>query len=825
MTTPPTTSSTPTSSSSSSNEKSESSYTDSDFLFFDETPKVDATPEAAAGINFLFTRFPYAVHTFQFFPSKATRTFTPEQKEAALKECLRRNAAGDDVFFMVNEGDGVTADKTSVRCASAIHELKWCYIDTDTCPVEKVEAYLKAIGLTPHVKIQSSNFEKEGPRFHLYFQIDPVEKTPANLVKWRAIQDIISRLGNFTLSAEKTKEVGCDPSMNDHAKLLRVPGFSHVKKSSLVCVVETQDFPPYALTELFELTGAQQLIDYCQEESGTNGHSGVPALTDHISFGNRFFAVRSLGMSLADDPTLSKEEKIKIFTTFCVNNVENKDFEYVRPDKTLTPYCMGFLTSGLKKKAKEVAAEVSVIQTTAEEAPPSADEPEDAVEKVVSKNIADRFGLPDETYLNAPNGFGDVVGQVMQNMLYPSAALAFATALPGAAFLKAITHMTPFGSGCNLYVVAVASSGSGKNYPKSILHNTMVDCEYAELLDNEFRSGAAIGSHLEFTGGAGFYIRDEIGIFLSQIQNPKADKNEVATLSKILELYTAISVRKFSFGKLANSGKKGGSPIVRVDHPMMGIMGYTTYAGFSKMFGPNSILSGLFQRFIIVSADFPLILNPNADPEATIKSPFFPKGLLIKQPSPLVSTDDSESTHTTTRKLTKLKYNPAAHKRAIEVMEHYRKLVHKLEKEEPGSLKGSVYVRHAENTDRVASVLCGTNAEIDLATYDWAYNFMTRQQDALMSIVNDIAEGGTESTVMAEQDKIKYAIIKDMQETGYPVGRYREVWKKVQRVFPKTFMFDRAIEEGKRLGLLKLHLPYVRSSDGLRIHRAIESLS
>lgn len=792
---PPNTSSTPTNSSNSLNGKSKDSFEESDYFLVDEPTQSSITDEAApAGIDFLFQNFPYAVHTFQFFPSKTTLTFTSQQRDLAIRECVKRNAAGDDVYFMVNEGDGVTKEKTSVRCAAAVHELKWCYIDTDSCPIEKVEAYLNALGLVAHIKVRSSVTATQPSQFHIYFALEPVEKTPANLTKWVAVQGILARLGDFTLKNSAAKATACDPSMTDHAKLLRVPGFYHVEKASLVTVVDTKDFPAYTLEDLFEITGAQQIIDYCQAETGTNGHSNVPSLTDRISHGGRFTAVQALGMHLGDNQTISKEEKIAIFTKFCRENLDNKDTQFVKPDGSLTPYCLDLLISGIKTKEKELQIEVAALESAA---------PEQLEEKdVVSKNIAERFDLSEETYENAPNGFGDVVGQVKENMLYPSAPLAFATAISGAAFLKSITYRTPLGSSCNLYMVAVASTCAGKNDPKRILQNTFVDLTYTNFLQNDFRSGAAIGTHLESTGGVGMYIKDEIGYLLSAIQDSKADKNDAAITSKLLEVYTAGRDKQVSFGKLANTGKKGGNKEIRVDYPTIGIMGYTTYTGFSKMFTQASIQSGLFQRFIVVSAPFTIKENSNRDLDFTIKSLFFPEGIIVVPPAELQNDDsdgDNEVT-LTTRELIPLTYTPEAAKRAKEVREEYRLLINKLERTEPGSLKGAVYGRHAENIERVASVLCDPRSTvIDLTTYDWAYKFMTSKQDALLSIVNDIAEGGTDSRVLFEIEKIKQAIVLLCKKNNEPACLISDVFTKVSRTFATMDQFNKAVSAGVEL--------------------------
>jgi hypothetical protein len=786
---PPNTSSTPTNSSSSLNGKSKDSFEESDYFLVDEPTQSSITDEAApAGIDFLFQHFPYAVHTFQFFPSKTTLTFTSQQRDLAIRECVKRNAAGDDVYFMVNEGDGVTKEKTSVRCAAAVHELKWCYIDTDSCPIEKVEAYLNALGLVAHIKVRSSVTATQPPQFHIYFAIEPVGKTPANLTKWVAVQGILARLGDFTLKNSAAKATACDPSMTDHAKLLRVPGFYHVEKASLVTVVDSKEFPAYTLEDLFEITGAQQIIDYCQAETGTNGHSNVPSLTDRISHGGRFTAVQALGMHLGDNQSISKEEKIAIFTKFCRENLDNKDAQFVKPDGSLTPYCLDLLISGIKTKEKELQVEVAALESAAPEQP---DDP-------ISQSIASRFDLPETTYENAPNGFGDIVGQVSSNMLYPSAALAFATALSGAALLKSITYRTPLGSACNLYMVAVASTCSGKNDPKTILQNTFVDLEYKTILQNDFRSGAAIGTHLESTGGVGMYIKDEIGYLLSAIQDSKADKNDAAITSKLLEVYTAGRDKQVSFGKLANTGKKGGNKEIRVDYPTIGIMGYTTYTGFSKMFTQASIQSGLFQRFIVVSAGFNLKENPGRDLDFTIKSPFFPKGIVLNPP-PELENDESESVDVTTRKLIRLSYTPEAAKRAADVRQHYRKLIHDLESSDPGSLKGAVYGRHAENIERIATVLCGPNNVIDLTTYEWAYTFMNSKQDALLSIVENIAEGGTESRVLFEIEKIKQAIILLCKKTNEPACLISEIFTRVSRTFTTMDQFNKAVSAGVEL--------------------------
>ena len=155
-------------------------------------------------------------HSFQTFDDNrerddpALRHVFHGSFKKRFNELVRLNRKGAAVCVMINEGDG------RGRQADNVISVRAVFLDLDDAPLDPVGDHQ----LTPHVIVESSP-----GRFHCYWRVKDFPK------EWFSeIQKAIAY------------QFGGDPSVNDLARVMRLPGFYHRKaKPFRTKIVEKYD--------------------------------------------------------------------------------------------------------------------------------------------------------------------------------------------------------------------------------------------------------------------------------------------------------------------------------------------------------------------------------------------------------------------------------------------------------------------------------------------------------------------------------------------------------------------------------------------------------
>lgn len=769
----------------------ESFTNETEFLFTEESSP-DPSKIAAQGIDFLFNHFTYELHTFQFiksFPDGKTaspvKTFTDKKK--AFTTAFNYNKKGYDVYFMVNEGDGIThPGKRVPRSQQSVKELSKCFIDTDNCPVEKVRAYLDSLPLVPHIVIESSP-----GRFHFYFFIEPTEKVLVTIKHWKAVQNIMHRLGDPSIR-QPAKTLGTDSTMHDFSKVLRVPGFMHTTKNFTVKVVEENTHPYYTLSDLFTITNAESYLDYNLTTFGTD----EPKITIDLSStsiihpGDRYATLQTLAMSLANQANGHAHEQLQQFTHFIKTRIDNTDEIYCTADGTITAKSLALFESAVAKVKLEEATKIESIKSS------------------IGKPTPSPWSLTDEFYLTAPNGFGDVVKQVMEYSLYPCAALAFGTFITGLSIIRAKTHFTPGGSSPALYTLNVAPAGYGKGDPMTLLQNMFWSLGYGKLLSNEIRSDRGLYEHLSANLGLGIFLLDEVAPLLKAIQDENAKPHHANIAKAILQLYSASAMKGVSFGKVAKTSGKKSEPEIVIDNPMLALCSYTVPFEFERLFNTDSVAKGLFQRFIPIVAEICLVpSNPTADRHAIIKSDLFNPSMSAQELD-----DDGnpvEPLETPVRR--KARYTGEAARLFAELKDKYRDALITAAKDPDTSHMSGLYSRLAEQIERIATVL--SQDEISLGVVEYAARFIESRHQATLAVAHGTILKDRGSAAMEREEKLLRAIAKECTAQESAIVYKTDVYKKVRKTFSSIKEFDIAVAEAAELGKIALVPDYQKTSD------------
>ncbi len=167
----------------------------------------------------------------------------------AFEQLTALNARGAGVFVMVNTGDGVVhVGDDTCRTSDNVLRVRALFVDLDGAPLEPVFA----AGLKPHIVVESSP-----GRWHCYWRVDDCP-----LEQFKPLQQKLAA------------KFGGDKIVNDLCRVLRLPGFVHMKGNpfrSRLLEEHCHDAPAYTVAEICEGLGVS---------IGVGGASRLPSVPD-----------------------------------------------------------------------------------------------------------------------------------------------------------------------------------------------------------------------------------------------------------------------------------------------------------------------------------------------------------------------------------------------------------------------------------------------------------------------------------------------------------------------------------------------------------------
>jgi hypothetical protein len=167
--------------------------------------------------------------TFQFFNDKDKKAGRPSyrhMKRSSSYAFLHNKQKADcGVYAMVNAGNG------KGRSAKDVVKVRALFIDLDGSPREPAANALK-----PHMMVESSP-----DRWHLYWLVEDCDRG-----QFKPIQQAIAR------------KFDGDKACCDLPRVLRVPGFYHLKKIPVMTkLIEVNDFPRYTTQKVIDGLGLE----------------------------------------------------------------------------------------------------------------------------------------------------------------------------------------------------------------------------------------------------------------------------------------------------------------------------------------------------------------------------------------------------------------------------------------------------------------------------------------------------------------------------------------------------------------------------------------
>jgi len=175
---------------------------------------------------------------------------------------------------------------------------------------------------------------------------------------------------------------------------------------------------------------------------------------------------------------------------------------------------------------------------------------------------------------------------------YPNKALAFCGALALQSFLAGRKIKEPGGIRTNIYLLALASTGTGKDWPRKINANILNLINASSCLGNRFASGEGI-QDVMLSNLNMLFQTDEIDTMLRCINTSRESRYE-SIQDTLLTFYTSSDS---SFPMRIKAGMKD---CVSIRNPHLSIFGTATPKNYYQALSERMMTSGFFSRMLIV---------------------------------------------------------------------------------------------------------------------------------------------------------------------------------------------------------------------------------
>jgi hypothetical protein len=206
-------------------------------------------------------------------------------------------------------------------------------------------------------------------------------------------------------------------------------------------------------------------------------------------------------------------------------------------------------------------------------------------------DISDPGPIPEHLF-HVPGFVAQVMDFVLGSAPYPNVGLAFCGAIALQSYLCGRKVQTSTDLRPNIYLLALASSGTGKDFPRKVNSRVLFEIGHIAALGDKFASGQGIQDAL-LRSPAMLFQNDEMDGVLRQINFDREGKQE-SIPNILLTLYTSAND---VYPIRVKAGQKEAS---HIDQPHLTLFGTATPQYFYEALSHRMLTNGLFARMIIV---------------------------------------------------------------------------------------------------------------------------------------------------------------------------------------------------------------------------------
>ncbi|QDU33035.1 hypothetical protein KS4_10760 [Poriferisphaera corsica] len=201
--------------------------------------------------------------------------------------------------------------------------------------------------------------------------------------------------------------------------------------------------------------------------------------------------------------------------------------------------------------------------------------------------------------LRVPGFVSEVMDYCLATAPYPNPVMAFAGALALQAFLGGRKVRDSGNNRTNLYLLGLAHSASGKDWPRKINNRILLQTKLGNALGERFASGEGIQDALYLTPSMLFQT-DEIDTMLQSINLSKHGQHE-AILSTLLTMYSSAN-SLYPMRKKANVKGENDIGLRYIDQPNLVIFGTAIPNHYYAALSERMMTNGFFARMIVLEA-------------------------------------------------------------------------------------------------------------------------------------------------------------------------------------------------------------------------------
>lgn len=229
---------------------------------------------------------------------------------------------------------------------------------------------------------------------------------------------------------------------------------------------------------------------------------------------------------------------------------------------------------------------------------------DDLEEQDASELPRDPGPVPPEL-IHVPGFIEDLMAYTLSTVPYPNPPLAFAGALTMLSHLTGRRYCDRFNMRTNVYLMALAESGTGKDQPRKVNMNLADAIGFLPTMANKFASPEGLEDSLMLYPATFFQVDEADTIFQCLRQK---DPNAEKTYANLLDLYTS-SNSVFTMRKKAiQSTTRKSNPFDRlrargIKFPHLVLLGTAIPARFYMALSERSLENGLLSRCLVLEAD------------------------------------------------------------------------------------------------------------------------------------------------------------------------------------------------------------------------------
>lgn len=220
------------------------------------------------------------------------------------------------------------------------------------------------------------------------------------------------------------------------------------------------------------------------------------------------------------------------------------------------------------------------------------DEEVQVVEDEPNEEVDDPGPIPSRL-LKVPGLIEKVTDYTMETAPYPDLALAFTNALSLMGMLAGRKVCDPFKNRTNLYLLALANSGVGKNHPRTVTQDILFEAGITNSLSDSFASGEGIEDRL-FTTPNVLFQTDEIDGLMNAITKGRDPRFE-GIMNVLLKMYTASA-------SVYAMRVKAGRDSAFINQPSLSLFGTAIPSLFYGAISEKMMTNGFFARILVTEA-------------------------------------------------------------------------------------------------------------------------------------------------------------------------------------------------------------------------------